>query len=85
MKIYLYIQDGGDGSYSVSWYKSEEDRQKHAAYDEKLMGYTVDGACDYTIDTDNISFDEPPDISELDDESDDEESSFEDEWTRDPR
>jgi hypothetical protein len=66
MKIYVYIADGGDGSYSLRYYRTWEDRERVAKYHEKLFGYIVDGACDYTIDTDNIKFSEPPELVEDD-------------------
>lgn len=71
MKIYLYIQDGGDGSSSIKFFKSEEDRQKQEDWDEKNMGMVVDQCSDYTLDTDNIKWDEPPEDDD-DDEEDEE-------------
>lgn len=58
-KIFLYVSDNGDGSHSISYYRSQEDRNKRRDYDHQKY-WVIDGACSYTIDTDNIRWQEPP-------------------------
>lgn len=52
LRIYHYISDGGDGSYSLTLCKTQAEVDKLKAQDEKWSGYSADQNGDYYTDID---------------------------------
>lgn len=70
MKIYISVSDGGDGSYGLLFFKSQEDLDSYKERELAAYGQFADDEGGTMIDTDNldeISWSKPEDI-ELDDE-----------------
>lgn len=80
-KIYIGVSDGGDGSYSVQFFKSKADYELYKEREEQAYGHAADDNGGYEIDTDNldsIRFSNPDDIDISEDVDDDEGGSIKD-------